>query len=42
MTESEIKKLIEEEVKKQIKEQIEKLFGRTAVQLREYFLKNIT
>lgn len=38
----EIQKLIEQEVSKQIKEQIEKLFGRTVVQLREYFLKNIT
>jgi len=37
----EIKKLIEEEVKKQIKGQIETLFGRTVVQLKEYFLKNI-
>ena len=41
MTDEEINKKIEEEVAKQIKAQIETLFGRTVVQLKEYFLKNI-
>lgn len=42
MNKEEIKKLIEQEVSKQIKEQIEALLGRTVVQLKEYFLENIT
>lgn len=41
MTDEEIKKLVEVEVQKQIKEQIEKLLGRSVVQLRAYFIKNI-
>lgn len=42
MNDEQIKKIIQEEVDKRIKEQLETLLGRTVVQLRQFFSKNIT
>lgn len=41
MSEEQIKKLIQEEVEKKVKDIMESLLGRTIVQLRQFFLKNI-